>query len=58
MKNSDFGLFDINNFIRPIWFKLFFKIKKDIRIYVPYSRSNGWTEWADIFLGDQWVPRG
>ena len=23
--------------------------KKDIRIYVPYSRPNGWTEWAETF---------
>ena len=24
-------------------------IKQVIRMYVPYSRPNGWTEWADIF---------
>ena len=26
-------------------------IKQDIRIYVPYSRPNGWTDWAEIFCG-------
>ena len=30
--------------------------KQDIRIYDPYSRPNGWTEWADIFCGHLWVP--
>ena len=30
-------------------------IKQDIRIYVPYSRPNGWTDWAEIFL---WTLRG
>ena len=24
----------------------FYIIKQDIRIYVPYSRPNGWTDWA------------
>ena len=24
-------------------------IKQDIRIYVPYSRPNGWTDCAEIF---------
>ena len=23
-------------------------------MYVPYSRPNGWTEWADIFIGNPW----
>ena len=26
-----------------------YTIKQDIRIYVPYSRPNGWTDWAEIF---------
>ena len=26
--------------------------------YVPYSRPNGWTEWAEIFCGHSWVVRG
>ena len=30
----------------------------DIRLYDPYSRPNGWTEWTDIFLGNPWVPWG
>ena len=33
-------------------------IKQDIRIYVPYSRPNGWTEWAKIFCGHSWVAGG
>ena len=31
--------------------KLIYLIKQDIRIFVAYSRPNGWTEWADIFSG-------
>ena len=31
------------------------KIKQDIRINVPYSRPNGWTELAEIFCGHSWV---
>ena len=23
---------------------------QDIRVYVPSRRTNGWTEWAEIFL--------
>jgi len=26
-------------------------MKQDIRIYVPYSRPNGWNEWAEFFVG-------
>ena len=33
-------------------------IKQDIRIYFPYCRPKGWTEWADIFWGNPWVSRG
>ena len=33
-------------------------MKQDIRIYVPYSRPNGWTDWANIFCGHSWVARG
>ena len=33
-------------------------IKHDIRIYVTDSRSNGWTEWADIFCGHSLVAIG
>ena len=29
---------------------IFYMIKQDIQIYVGYSRPNGWTEWADIFV--------
>ena len=29
---------------------LYLLIKQDIRIYVPYGRRNGWTEWAELFL--------
>jgi len=32
-----------------MFFCFIFIIKQDIRIYVSYSRPNGWTEWADIF---------
>ena len=33
-------------------------IKQDIRIYVPYSRPNGWTDWAEIFCGHSGVAGG
>ena len=29
-------------------------IKQDIRIYVAYSRLNGWTDWAEFFCGHSW----
>ena len=35
-----------------------FIIKQDIRLYVPYSRPNGWTDWAEIFWGRSWVAGG
>jgi len=35
---------------------IFYLIKQDFRICVPYSRPNGWTEWADIFCRQSWVP--
>ena len=39
-----------------IWtFNTIYIIKQDIRIYVPYSRPNGSTEWAEIFCGHSWV---
>ena len=28
---------------------IIYMIKQDIRIYVPYNRPNGWTEWANNF---------
>ena len=34
------------------------KYKKDIRIYVAYSRPNGWTDLAKILCGHLWVARG
>ena len=37
---------------------VFYIIKQDIHIYVPYSRPNGWTEWAEIFCGQSWVAGG
>ena len=33
-------------------------IKQDICIHIPYSRPNGWTEWADFVLENPWVPWG
>ena len=33
-------------------------IKQDIRIYVTYSRPNGWTVWAEFFCGHSWVTGG
>ena len=33
-------------------------IKQDICIYVPYSRPNSWTDWADIFCGHSGVAGG
>ena len=34
----------------PLFLKIIYIIKQYIRIYIPYSRSNGWTEWADFFV--------
>ena len=33
-------------------------IKQDIRIYVPYSRPNGWTDWAENCCGNSGVAGG
>ena len=33
-------------------------VKQDIRINVPYSRPNCWTESAEIFEGTQRYPGG
>ena len=40
--------------------KIIYIIKQDIRIYihVAYNRSNGWTEWAEIFCGHSGVAGG
>ena len=35
-----------------------FIIKQDIRIYVPYSRPNGWTDWAEILWGHSGMAGG
>ena len=35
-----------------------YTIKQEIRIYVPYSRPNGWTEWAEFVCGHSWVAGG
>ena len=35
----------------PLWINYPIYNRTDIRIYVPYSRPNGWTEWAEIFFG-------
>ena len=37
---------------------LYNKTSHSIRIYVPYSRLNGWTDWAEIFCGHSWVAGG
>ena len=40
----------ISNFNIIIFINMYISIiKQDIRIYIHYSRPNGWTEWADIF---------
>ena len=39
--------------------QLVFIIRQDIiKIYVAYSRPNGWTKWADIFCGHSRVAGG
>ena len=40
------------------WTKIIYIIKQDIRIYVPYSRPNGWTDWAEIFCRHSRVAGG
>ena len=37
--------------------KIFAHVYRFVYLYVSYSWPNGWTELADIFLGNQWVPR-
>ena len=39
-------------------FHISFIIKQDSHIYVPYSRPNGWTDWAEIFCGHSEVAGG
>ena len=36
---------------------LFYIIKWDIRIYVVYSRPNGWTAWAEFFCRHSWAKK-
>ena len=36
--------------------KVIYIIKQDSHIYVPYSRPNGWTDWAEIFCGHSEAP--
>ena len=35
-------------------------IKQDSHryIYVPYSRTNDWADWAEFFYGHSWVTGG
>ena len=35
-----------------------FYLKQDIRLYVPYSQPNGWTDWAEIFVDTHGWPVG
>ena len=39
---------------------IIYMTKQDIRIriYVVYSRPNGWTEWAETFCVHSWWSRG
>ena len=30
--------------------EIYYKVRQDIRIYVPSGRPNGWTEWAEFFF--------
>ena len=41
-----------------ISFTFIYKNKTFVYIYVPYSRPNGWTDWAEIFCGQSWVAGG
>jgi len=43
----------ISNILEYIYIK-----KLDIRIYVGYSRPNGWTDWVEIFCRHSWVAGG
>ena len=38
--------------------KIIYIITQDIRIYVPYSTPNGWTEWAETLSGHSRVAGG
>ena len=49
------ALFSINIHLSHTYIYI---IKQDIRIYVPYSRPNGWTDWAEIFCGHSWLAGG
>ena len=53
LKEEEAGVMKI---YKPI--VIFYIIKQDIRIYVPYSWPNGWTDWAEIFCGHSWVAGG
>ena len=33
-------------------------IKQNIRIYIAYSRPNGWIDWAEIFYEHSWIAGG
>ncbi len=43
----------ISNILEYIYIK-----KLDIRIYVGYSRPNGWTDWVEIFCEHSAVAGG
>ena len=36
---------------KPETKSIIYIIKQDIRIYVVYSRPNGWIDWAENFCG-------
>ena len=46
------------NIINLIELDYIYIIKQDSHIYVPYSRPNGWTDWAEIFCGHSGVTGG
>ena len=62
-KNETFGSFYFCSFcespktVKFFW-GLIYIIKQEIRIYVPYSRPNGWTEWAEFFVDIHGWPGG
>ena len=47
-------------FRKTIYSEYIYIIKQDICIYinVAYSRSNGWTDWAEFFCRHSWVAGG
>ena len=53
---TDIMKFNLNEIILLGY--LIYIIKQDIRKYVPYSRPNGWTDWAEIFCGHSGVAGG